>query len=333
LLYILWGEDEFSREEALQNIKKSLGDMSMLSTNTSIFDAQKLNINELRAAAESMPFLAPQRLVIIKGLLQRFEPSDRSSKTKKSASKSDESQSFADCLNNLPPTTVLILDDNIEFKKPFMQNNPLYTAIVEKATVKSFPTLRGTKLSQWIQDRVNQGGCSISRQANNLMVEFIGGDLFTMSNEIQKLTAFCNGRQIDEKDVRSLVSASQEADIFVMVDAILDRKAAPSAQILQKLLQNGVAPAQILVLLARQIGLLVQIKELKSLKRPSSEIQTRLGVFSSFVYDKLIARAEKYSMERLKDIYQNLLETDLSIKTGKFEADLAVNILVAELCS
>ena len=306
--------------------------MSMLSTNTSLFDGQKLNINELRASAESMPFLSPQRLVIIKGLLERFEPRDKGAKPKKSTAKTDESQPFADCFKNLPPTTVLILDDNIEFKKPFLQNNPLYNAIVEKATVKSFPTLRGIKLAQWIQERVNQGGCSISRQATNLLVEFIGGDLFTMSNEIHKLTAFSNGRQIDEKDVRSLVSASQEADIFVMVDAILDRNASPSAQILQKLLQNGAAPAQILVLLARQIGMLVQIRELKSLKRPSTEIQTRLGIFSSFIYDKLTARAEKYSMDRLKEIYQSLLATDLSIKTGKLEGDLAVNILVAELC-
>jgi hypothetical protein len=36
-------------------------------------------------------------------------------------------------------------------------------------------------------------------------------------------------------------------------------------------------------------------------------------------------------MDTLKQTYQKLLETDICIKTGKFEGDLAVDILVAEL--
>ena len=38
LLYILWGEDEFSLEETLLGIKSKLGDLSLLSTNTNILD-------------------------------------------------------------------------------------------------------------------------------------------------------------------------------------------------------------------------------------------------------------------------------------------------------
>jgi DNA polymerase-3 subunit delta len=333
LLYILWGEDEFSRSEALSEIKKGMGDSEMLSTNTSVLDGQKLTLNELRACVETMPFLSPVRLVIIKGLLERFEPKDKSTKPKKSSStKADDSVPMAACINGMPPSTVLILSDAIEFRKPFLQTNPLFTAISEKAEVKSFPMLKSAKLQQWIQARVARYSGSISVQATNLLMGYIGGDLFAMSNEVQKLAAYTAGRMIEEKDVRAVVSASQEADIFVLIDSILDHKAGLAEQTLQKLLQNGVVAPQILVLLARQVQMMVQIKELRSLKKPATEIQYHLGIFNSFAWERMTARADRYTMDRLREIYQRLLETDIAIKTGRFEADLAINILAAELC-
>jgi len=36
-------------------------------------------------------------------------------------------------------------------------------------------------------------------------------------------------------------------------------------------------------------------------------------------------------MERLRELYHRLLETDLAIKTGKLEGDLAMDILIVEL--
>ncbi len=335
MLYILWGEDQFSMEEALQGIKQSIGDTTLLSTNTNILDGQKLTLSELKSVGEAMPFLAEKRLVIIKGLLERFEPKDKSSKTKKgngSNGKQGEPQALADCIKGFPQSTILILIDTIEIRKTSLQKNLLFNAISPQAEVRCFALMKGIKLSQWIQSRVTQQSGSISRQAVNILMELIGSDLYTMANEIDKLVSFTGGRMIEEKDVRMVVSAAQEADVFIMVNAIMDWKSGLAEQILQKLLQNGVAPSQVLVLLARQIQVLIQLKELKSQKRPLAEIQGKLGIAYGFIWDKISRRAEKYTSERLKEIYQSLLETDLAIKTGRFDGDLALNLLVAELC-
>ena len=335
MIHIFWGEDRFSMEEALQKIKNGLGDPAMLSLNTSVLEGAKLTLNELKAAAEAAPFLSLKRLVVIYGLLERFEPKDKSSRPKKAESttkKSDEPAGLVDCLKGLPDTTVLVLVDFIEMGKKALQNNVLYQVISPLSDVRPFPTLKGTKLTQWIEQKIATQGGSISRQATNILMENIGGDLFTMFNEVSKLTAFTAGRMIEEKDVRQIVSVSREADIFAMVDAVVDRKAGIAEQILEQLLQNGVVPQQILALLARQIQELIQVKDLKKERKSTAEIQTRLGIFSSFRWDKLAARSEKYTLEKLITIYRSLLETDLAIKTGKLEGDLAINILVADLC-
>ena len=41
---------------------------------------------------------------------------------------------------------------------------------------------------------------------------------------------------------------------------------------------------------------------------------------------------EKDAAGRLKEVYHRLLEADLAIKTGRYDSELALNILAAELC-
>ena len=73
MFYILYGQNDFSRHQALEEIKKDLGSPEMLAVNTSLFDSQQLNLSELKNACSSTPFLSPTRLVIVEGLLGHFE--------------------------------------------------------------------------------------------------------------------------------------------------------------------------------------------------------------------------------------------------------------------
>jgi len=74
LLYILWGQDDFSLSQELGKIKKSISDQELLETNTTTLDGKQLTMEQLRAVCETAPFLAENRLVIVEGLLERFQP-------------------------------------------------------------------------------------------------------------------------------------------------------------------------------------------------------------------------------------------------------------------
>ena len=85
LLYILFGADDFSLNESLEEIKKGIGDRPMLDSNTTILEGRQLTPNQLREVCAALPFLAPKRLVIVKGLLERFEPGGGQGRQKKKA--------------------------------------------------------------------------------------------------------------------------------------------------------------------------------------------------------------------------------------------------------
>jgi DNA polymerase III delta subunit len=77
--------------------------------------------------------------------------------------------------------------------------------------------------------------------------------------------------------------------------------------------------------------MIVRVKELRNQRKTRVEIQNKLGLTSEFALRKTLEQADRYPSERLKKIYHKLLEADLSIKTGKYDAELTLNILIAEL--
>ena len=134
-------------------------------------------------------------------------------------------------------------------------------------------------------------------------------------------------------DGRPVCVYAQDFNVYNMVDAILELKVSTAERSLQQLLQTGTAPAYLLVVLARQIQRLVRVKEMKNGGLGDTEIQNKLGITLPFLWRKVSEQAGRHSLQRLIAIYYKILETDLAIKTGRFDAELALNVLVAELCS
>jgi len=330
LLYILLGQDDFSLSHSLEEIKRSIGDQTLLVANTTILDGQQITLDQLRTVCETVPFMAERRLIIVTGLLERFEPKGKTSRRGKSThitNQQDEYKSLAAYITEIPDSTILVLTDI-----RVGSNNPLFRELSAKAEIRSFPLLKDTKLRQWIQGYVVKEGGSISPQAMNLIAKLVGSNLRIMANEINKLLLFASGRRIEEEDVNLVVSQAQEANVFTMVDAILDFKAKVAEQWLQQLLQRGAAPAYLLVMLSRQVQMIVRAIELRNQGKARTEIQNRLGLTSEFALRSILEQADRYPLPRLVQVYHKLLEADLSIKTGRYDAELTLNILIAELC-
>lgn len=327
MLHVLHGQDDFSLSQALGRIKADLGDPEMVETNTTRLEGQNLTISELRTKCDALPFLSSHRLVIVDGLLGRFEPKEGRPRSRKGKSGDGlgEWEGLASYVRQMSETTVLVLID-AEVKG----NNPLLKQLAPLAELRAFPVLRGKYLKTWIQQRVREEGGHIAPAAVDLLCDLIGGDLWAMSGEIQKLLLYSQERPIGEEDVRRLVSYAQEASIFALVDAVAERRTELAQQILHRLLRDGMEPTRILSMITRQFRLIALARDLEpGLSRP--QIQSRLGLTSPYALDKTLGQARLYDLAGVERAYDKLLETDLAIKTGKYSDELALELLVAEL--
>lgn len=330
MLYILSGQDDFSLNQSLDKIKADVGDPEALATNMTVLDGSQVTVDQLRSVCEAAPFLADKRLVIVKGLMRRFQPPDRPGRQgrgRKTTAQPDDHEALAIYIGTVPDITILVLIEN-EIKSI----NPLFRALSAKASVQSFPLLRDAKLKQWVQNRVKEAGGSITPEAIDLLTRLAGGNLWIMSSEISKLVLYTAGKRISEEDIKMVVGYSQQINIFAVVDAIVESKARTASKLLQQLLNEGASPSYLMVMLARQLRLIVRTRDVQTARMSPNELRNRLGLISEFVAKKTLEQAGQYSLPRLRQVYQHLLETDLTIKTGKYEPELALNILVAELC-
>jgi len=331
MIYVFFGSDEYSIQAAISDLKKSLCKTSVTESNIMQLSGTKLHAEELTTAVHTLPFFDTQRMVIVRGLLSRFDAKEKQVSVKKKSKSADDErpqyQVFADIINSAPESTQVILSDG-EIPK----TNPLLKVLSPSADIRMFYPLKGIQLENWTRKRVSSSGGKIGEAALKMLVKQVGSDLWVMTGEIEKLVLYASGRLIEVDDVKKLVGLSSETSIFTLVDAIIERKLNLAQQSLSALLDAGAAPSYVLVMLARQLRLLVRAKELKNERRPEATIQSMLGL-GDYPFRKTMEQVSKYTMERLTNFYHMLLDTDLSIKTGKYNDELAITLLVAEVCS
>ena len=323
LFYILYGVNDFSLTEALAKIREELRAGELAEANTALLQGQEVSLGELIVTCNTMPFLSPKRLVVVEGLLGRFGRSGR----QRPAPDIGEWRQLKGELLAMPPTTVLVLVEG-----ELSRENPLFRELAPLAITREFPPLKGRELLEWIRARVHGSGSRISPGAVRLLAELVGGNLWVLASEIDKLCLYTGDRGIEEGDVRALVSSAREANIFAMVDAILDRHSAVATRVLQQLLNEGAAPPYLLFMITRQFRLAMRARELLGQHLDTAEVARRLGLTSEFVVRKALEQARRHSFERLRAIYHRLLDTDISIKTGQLPAETALDLLVSELC-
>lgn len=323
MFYILYGLDDFSLGQYINQIKGGLGDTEMLEVNTSRLNGEKLTENELKNNCYAMPFLSPYRLIIVDGLLGQFEPKrekqqSATTDTARSGKRLKEWQNLAEIIREMPQSTVLILvDAAIKVNNSMLKKlGPLLKELKSLAEVKEFPLLKWRDLRDWIQRRVSEESADISDGAVTLLTELIGSNLWSMNNEIQQLVLYVQGRKINEKDVADLADYSRESNIFLLVDAIVEGKSKIAQRMLYQMYQSGSSPAYVLSMITRQFRLIAQSLELDpGLSR--WQIQNKLGV-SGYPLEKTLKQARSYNLSQVSRAYAELIQTDMAIKSGKY---------------
>jgi len=309
----------------------------MVDVNTSQFDADDVKFNQIKAACDVPPFLCPNRLVVVRGLFELFESpkegkelSDRAQKRRDNAI--EDWRAMVEYIPELPATTLLVLFDG----EVNMATNPLARLLHPFARKSStdfiFGEMKGQELMGWIKKRVAECGGTIDPGAVKLLADVVGGDLWALSNEIDKLLTYNAERRITEESIHRNTGYIRDVKIFDLVDAILAHNILKAQQLLHRSFEEGMSPMYVLTMIVRQFRLVLRAKEMLAQKIPESQIGTELNLRHSFTLQKTINQSSGYSLPRLTDIYHRLLDTDIALKTSRYAENLAMELLVIELC-
>ena len=331
MFFLIHGDNEFEISERVADFKQKIGKDSMRDLNITVLDGRKTTLGEVQHAADSIPFLADKRLVIVEGLLTRLA----SRKAKDSADEAAPSGAAKDFLNGLvdyvprlPDTTRLVF---VEFQ-PLNAKHPLIKLAEQQKgkTNITCPQPVAGELPRWITDCAKKHGGSIEFAAAQRLATLIGGDLRRLDSELNKLITYVNAqRSITEKDVNLLVSDASTSSVFDLVDALGKREGKRAAHELHHLLDQGENPLGLLAMIVRQYRLLILVKEMQGRNLSPDAMAKELGQHP-FAIKKINEQARNYrDIAQLEAIYRRLLEIETEIKTGQTADVLALDLLVA----
>ena len=317
---ILHGEDSLRHARQLKRFRAQMGADDTASLNIHELDGETSGVHEVLAAANSLPFLADRRLVIVRGMLRHLQ--QRGAKRALAQ--------LVEALPNLPATARLVFveDGDLRASHPILR----FARESESARILHYPVAKD--ISGWLIRRaMGEYDAEIEPSAARALAAVTGRDLRRADHELLKLVSYTNGaRTIREEDVIAMTPYVAPANIFHMVDALATGRGPAALAILQDLLaEKGRDPIMLFGMIIRQYRLLILAREqLDQGAGRQVNLASALGIHS-FVARKLGEQARRYTLPRLQAIYRKLHQQDIAIKSGEREAALALQMLVAEL--
>ncbi len=327
MIYLFYGDDDFTMVETLSLLKEGVGPEDLRDVNISELDGAGLTLDLLRGTADTVPFLAEKRLVIVKGLLSKFERKRRGQSGDDERPSADEWAALDEYLPALAPTTELVFVDG-----KLAVSNPILKMIKPHAEVRTFGLPRPNDLRAWIRQRAESLAMQIEPRAIDTLAETIGNDLRVVANELEKLALYRSGETVRHEDVEEMVSYTREANIFAAVDAMLEGRPNVAIRLVHQLLTAGAPVQYLLVMMARQVRLLLLAKEIKAARVPPAEHGARLGL-SGYPLRKTMQQESRFSHDRLVEIHRKLLEADLATKSLLIDEEIILDTLIADVAS
>ena len=314
MLIFLYGEDSYSSRQKLNEIIAKYKAKHKTGFNFRVIDFAEKDLNELKMAAESSPMFREKKLLILEDSF---------------AKKADWQKELSSYLKkgNIvkdTETTLVFYEKQLPDRR-----TELFKFLAAKPNVsQEFKKIEGAKLENWIKKTVEKNNAGIGPGAVQMLAVYVGGNLWQMANEINKLIAFCGeGKNIDGKDVEELVAMKTEVNIFDTVDALAARDRKKVFRLLHRHLEEGENEIYLMSMFVRQFRNLLIIKDLEEKGISHYEMPARTGLHP-FVIRKTFAQTKNFSLEGLKKIYAKLLDLDLSIKSGRISALVALDTLV-----
>jgi DNA polymerase-3 subunit delta len=300
-VYALVGDEDFLKRLVREKIVAAAVGEADAEFAVAVYAGEKLDFSTIRNDLDTLPFLAPCRVVVVENA-DPFVTEYR--------------QSLEQYATKPSPVGVLILD-----VKTFPENTKLAKALPDAAKIvcKAPPPYKLDALAAWcVGWAKSRHGKKLAADAAEVLVDLVGGAMGLLDQEIGKLTSAVGAKAaIAAEDVTSLVGRSKAAEVFKIMDAIGDGKPGEALSILEDLFAEGEDPMAVLGPLTAQLRKLAAVGRLVAEGMPLGPAMNAAKVPA---WDKARESFEKQlrylGRRRLDKLTEWLAEINLGLKGG-----------------
>ena len=293
-----------------KKIEELIKELNFKGSSITTYDLEEDSINLLIEDADTISFLTPRKVIIGKNLSNN-NFSDISIKT------------LSKYLDN-PNNDVLLIftTTNIDTRKKNVKE------VINKLTLVNISSDTKEIIKDILKDY------DVEYRVINLLEEYYSDDLERLINETKKLAlSFINTKKITYKDtlnllVKPLNNKDNLAFDLVREIALKDKKKA--LNIYNELLNYNIESYALFGLLESQYRLLYQVMVLNKRNISYNEISNILEVHP-FRVKKTLELVRYYTLKEIRKILKNLADIDFKIKSGIYENNIVIDLLILNI--
>lgn len=312
-VYLFFGPEEWLKDRAVAEIEKLALAGAMPEFNCDRFRGREARVDEVVAAARTLPMMAPRRLVVVKEL---------------EAWRSEEQERLAEYLEEPVATTCLVLvAAEVDGRRRMAR------AAAQTGAVVEFKLLYPAQLSALVRELAKSHGKSIEPEAIELLVELKGNSLQILNQELAKLSLYLDAeKRITREHVSEAVADTKLAGIFEFTDAVGAHQVEAALRTFRRMMDAGEAPLAVLGMVARHFRLIWKILELEAQGRKPAEMAAALGL-NRFVLEKTyLPQSRNFRLEDLGRLSALLADLDYALKSSRSDREALFERMLFELC-
>ena len=309
--YLLYGDEAYLKQQYKHNLVKALNpdDDTM---NFSHYEGKGVDVKQLIDLCETMPFFAERRVILLEdtGFFK------------------NKSEELADYMKELPDYLCMVFVESEVDKR-----HRMYKAVKACGTIAEFARQDEKTLMRWAAGILGKAGKKITQRDMELLLTKTGTDMGNLRMELEKLICYTEGRDVvTAEDIEEICTTQTTNRIFDMVRAVTEKNQKRALDLYYDLLTLKEPPMRILFLLAKQYRQLLQVKQFAEAGLAQQEMASKLGV-PSFAVRNIASCARAYTISELEQAIKDFVDAEESVKTGRLEDKLSVELLIIKYSS
>ncbi|QAT49580.1 DNA polymerase III subunit delta [Caproiciproducens sp. NJN-50] len=320
-LYFLYGEEKYLVSHYMKKLSEKASGRQFTDFNFQKFDGGETGADRIAEAAQSLPFFAERKCVLVS------DPDADSMKTV-------EAEKWKEMIMSLPETTVLVVAlPNLEVDEKKGKNwKKLIDLMKSNGNVVRFGRRTDAQLQKLLCSGAQKRGCVLSPRNAGRLVACCGSDLTALFGELEKLCSYVKQGEITEQLIDGFAVKNLEARVFDLSKAVLSGSGDRAYSILNLLLEQGEEPVAILAVLSSAY---------LDLYRVRASVQSGLSATEPakhFDYARKEFRlrnaerdAGRYPDGMFRGSLKELLAADIALKSSRGDRRIVLEKLIARL--
>ena len=321
-LYLLWGEEDYLREQFLSEIIVLCLDDGTDEFNHRRFNSENFSLAAFREALDAMPFFGSKILIAV----QDFDINK---------AKDDVFSELQTLLSDIPDYCTVVFS----LSRGYEPDGRLsaFKLFKKLGTVVEFTSQSQSALLNWVSRRFTAAGKRIGRAEAEHLIFNCGSLMNNLILEIDKVASYADGENITKQDIDTVTTPTPEANVFNMTDCIASRDFDRAFSILSELLGMREEPIMILAIIGQQMRRLLAARIALDSGKGTQYVIEVCEQRYDFIAKKLISGARLFEMYSIVHAVELCADTDYAMKTGGGDScellkELLCHLAVGDSC-